>query len=84
MGVARGFTRTRNNFPLTIDVIRVQNLGDPITATPPALRARFEPLFGYLTQPVNGHTFPICIGETGSAFVKWPLPPPDNNPARPL
>lgn len=62
---------------------RVENLGDPITATPPALRARFEALFGYLTQPVNGHTFPICIGETGSAFVKWPLPAPDNNPARP-
>ena len=57
-------------------------LGTPVTATPLALRTRYDALFGYLAQPVNGHTFPICIGETGSAFVRWPLPPPDNNPAR--
>ena len=56
------------------------NLGVNITVTPDEMRKTLDMQFGYFMEPVNGHKFPICIGETGSAFIKLPLPQP---PARP-
>jgi len=54
----------------------------------PALFERLDNLFGYLTRKFVGsngvaHQFPICVGESGSAFLYWPLPEPVRRPLSP-
>ena len=57
------------------------------TGQPPPLYDRLDTLFGWLIKPymrssptpaggTASWTFPICIGETGTAFIKYPLPMP--------
>ncbi len=51
----------------------------------PALFERLDNLFGYLARKFVGsngvqHQFPICVGESGSAFLHWPLPEPVRRP----
>ena len=60
------------------------------TSQPPPLYGWLDTLFGWLTKPytrtspgpggTTSWTFPICIGETGTAFIKYPLPTPVRSP----